>query len=148
MKKYSSSVLRIGLALVFLWFGTQQIIDPSAWVGYIPEGIVGIFSLSALKLVYLNGLFEIVFASALLLGYFTRFSALLLALHMLDITYVVGFDAIGVRDFGLAIATVAIFMNGVDIFSLDYFRKGGPLKVEYRNITDGTEGTVAVDKLN
>jgi hypothetical protein len=42
---------------------------------------------------------------------------------MLDITYVVGFDAVGVRDFGLAIATVAIFMFGVDRFSLDYFCK-------------------------
>jgi uncharacterized membrane protein YphA (DoxX/SURF4 family) len=123
MKKFAPIVLRIGIALVFLWFGVQQIINPSIWVGYIPESLVGIFSLSALKLVYLNGLFEIVFASALLLGYFTKFAALLLALHMLDITYVVGFDAVGVRDFGLAIATVAIFMFGVDRFSLDYFCK-------------------------
>ena len=123
MKKYSPTVLRIGIALVFLWFGTAQIIDPSGWTSYIPEGIVGIFSLSALKLVYLNGLFEIVFASALLLGYFTRVSALLLALHMIDITYVVGFDAVGVRDFGLAVAAIAVFMNGTDYLSLDYFRK-------------------------
>jgi uncharacterized membrane protein YphA (DoxX/SURF4 family) len=122
MNKYSATVLRIGIALVFLWFGTQQIIDPSVWTSYIPEGIVGIFSLSAVKLVYLNGLFEIIFASALLLGYFTRFSALLLALHMLDITYIVGFDAIGVRDFGLAVATIVIFMQGADKFSLDYYR--------------------------
>ena len=124
MNKYASSVLRIGLALVFLWFGTKQIMSPSEWVGYIPKSLVGIFSLSALKIVYLNGLFEIFFGSALLLGYFTRISALLLALHMLDITYVVGFDAIGVRDFGLAIATIAMFMFGPDSFSLDYFKRG------------------------
>jgi uncharacterized membrane protein YphA (DoxX/SURF4 family) len=132
MNKYSATVLRIGIALVFLWFGTQQIIDPSVWTSYIPEGVVDIFSLSALKLVYLNGLFEIIFASALLLGYFTRFSALLLALHMLDITCIVGFDAVGVRDFGLAIATVAIFMHGVDKFSLDYFSKDTLERIEYR----------------
>lgn len=131
MKKYSPTVLRIGIALVFLWFGTAQIIDPTRWVSYIPEGIVGIFSLNALKLVYLNGLFEIIFASALLLGYFTRVSALLLALHMLDITYVVGFDAVGVRDFGLSIAAIAVFMHGADYFSLDYFRKDEMERIKY-----------------
>lgn len=132
MNKYSSVVLRIGMALIFLWFGTQQIMNPAMWVSYIPEGIVGIFSLSAIKLVYLNGLFEIIFASALFLGYFTRFSSFLLALHMLDITYVVGFDAVGVRDFGLAIATIAIFMQGTDKISLDYFCKDTLEKIEYR----------------
>ena len=132
MKKFATTVLRIGIALVFLWFGAEQIINPNMWVGYIPESLVGILSLSALKLVYLNGLFEIIFASALLLGYFTRFTALLLALHMLDITYVVGFDAVGVRDFGLAIATIAIFMFGVDHFSLDYLCKDEAERIEFR----------------
>ena len=134
MKKYAPAVLRIGIALVFLWFGTQQIINPDMWVGYIPEWLVGIFSLSALKLVYFNGVFEIFFASALLLGYFTRVSALLLALHMLDITYIVGFDAVGVRDFGLSIATIAIFMFGIDTFSLDYFCKDEAEKIGYRDV--------------
>lgn len=132
MKKIAPTVLRIGIALVFLWFGTEQIINPNMWVGYIPESLVSMLSLSALKLVYLNGLFEIIFASALLLGYFTRFTALLLALHMLDITYVVGFDAVGVRDFGLAIATITIFMFGVDHFSLDYFCKDKAERIEFR----------------
>jgi len=125
MNKYAPTVLRIGIALVILWFGTQQLINPTQWVGYIPDGLVGILSLSALKLVYLNGLFEIFFGSALLLGYFTRVSALLLALHMLDITYIVGFDAVGVRDFGIAIATVSLFMFGMSPFSLDSYIKGG-----------------------
>lgn len=124
MKKYSATVLRIGIALVFLWFGTQQIIDPIAWSSYIPDALVGILSLSASKIVYLNGIFEVIFGTALLLGYFIRVSALLLALHMINITYIVGFNAVGVRDFGLAVSTIVIFMQGVDKFSLDYYRRG------------------------
>jgi len=65
--------------------------------------------LSAVTLVHLNGVFEIIFGTALLLGFFTQLSAFLLALHMLDITFTVGFDSIGVRDFGLSIATIVIF---------------------------------------
>lgn len=132
MKKLAPTILRIGIALVFLWFGTQQIVNPNQWIGYIPQGMIDLLSLNALKLVYLNGLIEIVFGSALLLGYFTRISSLLLALHMLHITYIVGFDAVGVRDFGLSIATIAIFMFGVDNFSLDYFCKDKAERLDYK----------------
>lgn len=132
MNKLSPAVLRIGIALVFIWFGTQQIIGTSNWVDLIPSWVVSITTLSAFKVVYLNGIFEIIVGSALLLGYFTRISSLLLALHMFDITFIVGFNATGVRDFGLSMATLAIFLYGVDYYSLDYFRKDNLEKIEYK----------------
>ncbi|MEK7106149.1 MAG: hypothetical protein AAB895_02215, partial [Patescibacteria group bacterium] len=57
-KIYAPLVLRVGLALVFLWFGSQQLMNPSDWAGLIPESIVSISSISALNFVFLNGLFE------------------------------------------------------------------------------------------
>lgn len=121
LKIWSSPILRIGLALVFLWFGINQIIDPTVWTAYLPEWLVSMSPISANNIVYLNGVFEIIFGTALLFGFFTRFVAFLLFLHIADITFTVGFDAIGVRDFGLTITTLAVWMNGYDFFTLDNF---------------------------
>lgn len=119
MKSYAPVVLRIGVALVFLWFGTQQLLHTAMWIGLIPKSIISMSGLTAETLVHFNGAFEIVFGFCLLIGFFTRTAALLLALHILDITYVVGYGATGVRDFGLSIATISIFLYGVTSASLD-----------------------------
>ncbi len=121
LQPFAPVVLRIGMALVFLWFGFDQFLHTSAWTGFIPDSMISISHLSATTLVYLNGVFELVFGTALLLGFYTRFVALLLALHLLDITYVVGYSSLGVRDFGLSIATISIWLNGKDFFSLDRY---------------------------
>lgn len=113
------AVLRVGLALVFLWFGSQQLLETERWTGFVPEAIVAMSGLSAELLVRANGVFEIIFGSLLLLGFQTRIVALLLALHMFQITGTVGYSAIGVRDFGLSVATLAIFLQGADEYGLD-----------------------------
>lgn len=122
MNKYAylaPIVLRIGIALVFLWFGYSQVSDQVQWTAYVPESIVNLSGLKVETLVLLNGLFELIFGAALLVGFWTRTSALLLALHMIEITYIVGFDATGVRDFGLSIAAISVFLYGKDRLTLD-----------------------------
>ena len=118
---FAPVVLRIGISGVFLWFGMNQIIDPTSWIGFIPDSVVNMTGLTTQTLVYLNALFEIILGSFLLFGFYTRTVALLLALHIADITYIVGLDSIGIRDLGITIATLAIFLNGRDWFSLDRF---------------------------
>ena len=120
MKDLAPIVLRWGMALVFLWFGAQQILNAGAWTGLMPAWIVSASGLKATTLVHLNGSFEVVFGLSLLLGYFTRLTAFLLAFHMLDIVLTVGYSPIGVRDFGLLIGTLVICLHGMDAWSLDY----------------------------
>ena len=120
-KAYAPVATRIALSLVFLWFGFDQALHTSDYIGYIPDSIVSLSGLSAGVLVHLNSVFELVFGSALLLGFFTRTAALLLALHLFDITFIVGFDQIGVRDFGLSMATLSVFLYGKDVLSLDRY---------------------------
>lgn len=119
LQKYSPSILRIALSLIFLWFGVTQVSTPNDWVAYVPDWVVNLSHMNADKIVFFNGIFEIVFGSMLLLGLFTRFAAFLLFLHITDITFTVGFDATGVRDFGLTIATLVIWINGSDLLGLD-----------------------------
>ena len=118
METYAPSVLRYGMVAVILWFGLQQLTNAQVWTAYVPDSIVSMTHMSALTLVYFNGVFEVVFGFLLALGWQTRIVALLLALHLFDIMYTVGYGEIGVRDFGLAVATLVVFMNGPDLLCM------------------------------
>lgn len=118
MQKYSQIVLRVGLGLVFFWFATQQLQDPTLWTGVLPDFTKNL-PLSQITFIYLNGIFEIIFGILLILGFQTRIVTLILALHMFGIVFSVGYNATGVRDFGLAFALVSIFLNGESAYSLD-----------------------------
>lgn len=118
MSKYSPILLRTGIAIVFLWFGFSQISNPSAWVRLLPEFTKSFF-ISSISLIYLNGFFEITFATLLLLGLFTRVTSFLLGAHLLMISYSLGYGPVAARDLSLAIATFAIFLHGADEFCLD-----------------------------
>lgn len=116
MKNFAPVVLRVGLSLVFLWFGTEQISNTEVWTGLIPEWITSVSGFPPASLVLFNGIFEILFGLLLLLGIFTRTTSLVLALHLFSIMFTVGYNDVGVRDFGLAMATLAVFLNGPDLW--------------------------------
>ncbi len=105
-------VLRLGLASVFLWFGFSQLLDGISWVGWVPEWAVTLLHLPPAMIVLGNGLFEVVLGALLGMGLWTRFVALLLTLHLALITIEIGPTAIGVRDFGLTLATAALALLG------------------------------------
>ena len=119
----ASAVLRYGIAAVILWFSLQQFIHNSAYIGFIPDSIVSLTHISANILVFFNAMFELIFGLLLVFGWQTRIVATLLALHMFDIMWVVGYGDIGVRDFGIAIGILVVAMNGTDVFCIQQKRK-------------------------
>ncbi len=102
------TILRLGLAVMFLWFGFSQLLDGINWVAWVPEWAVNTLHLPPAMIVLANGLFEVVAGALLALNIWTRWVALALALHLLVITIEIGATAIGVRDFGLTMATFAL----------------------------------------
>ena len=118
MDSYSKPLLRVAMSLVFLYFGFQQITNPSEWIGFVPEYAL-IFNLTASNLVVINAILELTLGFLLLIGLFTKISSLILAIHLFFIAISIGFNPLGIRDFGLAIATLAIFLNGIDDYCLD-----------------------------
>jgi uncharacterized membrane protein YphA (DoxX/SURF4 family) len=125
MKKYAPMVVRVGIALVVLWFGIQQILHPESWVLLLPEW-TSMSGLSPVTLIYLNGAFEFVSGLALLFGFYTRWVALAVALHLADIAYTVGYNDVFVRDIGLTFSALSTFLNGADEWTLDYKFKENP----------------------
>lgn len=119
-------IARVGLALVFLYFGLSQLRDPSSFVGWLPPE-VGAIPLPSVTIILLNGALEVFFGTLLLLGIYTRLSAAILGVHLLGIAVSMGFTQTSVRDFGLSIATIAIAFYGPDTYSVDWrFRKNTP----------------------
>jgi uncharacterized membrane protein YphA (DoxX/SURF4 family) len=110
--KYAFPMLRYGMALVYFYFAISQLMNPKLWIGYLP-GFLATTS-NPVIFIYMNVIFEIIFGILLSLGIFTRAVAFLLGLHLVAIAITIGFEPTGVRDIGLAIATLSIALNGTD----------------------------------
>jgi len=137
MQVYAPSIVRIAVSFVFLWFGVNQLFFPNDFMGYLPawtmqdqmgmehmlHTTVVMMHATPSGLLIMNGLLEIVLGVLLLLGVFTRISALLLGLHLLGITLTLGYNEIAIRDFGLSFATLSIFFQGPDKLCWDVWRK-------------------------
>jgi len=112
---YAPALVRISLSLVFLWFGVNQLIDAETFIGYVPDFLGDYASM----VVFLNGIFETFFGLLLIVGYYTRFVAAVLAFHLLSIATGLGYNDIAIRDYGLVLITFSIALGGADIWSLD-----------------------------
>ncbi len=101
-------ILRLGLAVLFLWFGFSQLLDGQNWVGWVPEWAVNLLHLPPAMIVLANGAFEVVAGAALAIGIFVRPAAALLGLHLAVLVFEIGANDIGMRDFGLMAACFAL----------------------------------------
>ncbi len=117
MELASRLVLRWSWALLFVWFGSQQLLHPAQWTAFLPMW-TGYFPIPAEMLIQLNGWMELCFAVLLVLGCFTRFSAAILAAHLAGIAVSVG-GAVGVRDAALAAAGLSLVLGKPDAWTLD-----------------------------
>lgn len=116
-------VVRLALGLVLLWFSVNQLMNPGPWANIVPDYATTITGMSAVNVVLANGVFELLLAIVLLLGIFPRWAGLIASLHLLQIALMLGYNAIGVRDFGLAVSAFAIFLYGSDGYSIERLLK-------------------------
>ena len=87
--EYGKILLRVSMALVFIWFGINQIYSPLSWVSYVPNLMTSMFS--AGTIVLMNGCLEIILGIMLLSGLYVRFTSLILGLHLIGIAFSVQF---------------------------------------------------------
>jgi uncharacterized membrane protein YphA (DoxX/SURF4 family) len=121
-KKFAPILLRVGMSLIFLWFGFNQILDTQTWVGWLPTWAYN-SPISPGNLILFNGFTEVILGGLMLVGKFTKVVSFLLGLHLLGITFNIGYNDTGIRDFGLTIATFTVFLQGPDKWCLDTRKK-------------------------
>jgi uncharacterized membrane protein YphA (DoxX/SURF4 family) len=105
-------ILRLGLAVVFLYFGISQILDQYKWIYFVPDRFLNFYISEILKskIVFLNGIFDTIIALSLISGLFIRIFSFLGFIHLFSITiFSLGFEPSGIRDLGLASAILSLF---------------------------------------
>lgn len=105
LSKYSPLVLRIAIGFVFIWFGWSSIFQTDMWVRLVPEWATAL--LSAAALVKIHGVVELVFGVFVVVGVYTRISALILFLSILHTVFLVS-GPTQARDISITIATLAL----------------------------------------
>lgn len=118
-KELPIAILRWGLALIFLYFGYQQLTTPDLWALYVPSFLQGSI-ITANNLVIMNAVLELTLGLFLAGGIYTRFSSLILSLHLFLIALSIGIEPVGVRDLGLTLATFVIYLYGIDEYTIDW----------------------------
>ncbi|MGC9603608.1 MAG: DoxX family membrane protein [Minisyncoccia bacterium] len=100
-------ILRFGLGLTFLYASLHMLFDPASWVGFIPQWVGGIIAPNVFLLIH--SIFELLVSVLLLLGIFLPAVSFLAFLDFVAILLLYGVDDLTFRDFGLALAALALF---------------------------------------
>ncbi len=100
-------VIRVGLGLTFLYASLHMFMDPVAWLPFIPHWVGSIINPQTFLIIHST--FELIFAVLLLWGTFLPAVSLLAFLDFVSILIFYGVDDLTFRDFGLAMAALALF---------------------------------------
>src|SRR3989338_764111 len=112
MNKYSTVALRIGLGIVFVYFGLGKMMH-DIWFETIKAMPVFAFIGGGIDyFIYAVGVVEIITGLMLFVGYKIKFFAALASLQLITILILLKFGEI--RDIGLLAASLALFFSGSD----------------------------------
>ena len=92
--------------------------NPILWTAWVPRFI----PFAPETVVMINGIFDLLIGGFLILGLFLRFFSFIGIIHLIGITASVGYNDIGIRDFGILLALIAVFLNGPDQYCIDFLR--------------------------
>ncbi|MCH7883101.1 DoxX family membrane protein [Patescibacteria group bacterium] len=106
MKTYGFHILRVGMAITFLWIGVLIFQSPEAWAGFIQPWARDLLPISPRTALIATAIFDLTIGGFLLIDVFTWLASLLGAIHLASILAVSGIDAITVRDIGLLSAMI------------------------------------------
>jgi uncharacterized membrane protein YphA (DoxX/SURF4 family) len=111
LEKVSATLLlRIGLAIIFLYAAIGSLINPQEWVGYLPSVLKDMFPADILLKLF--SVYEAALVVWLLSGVYIRYAALLCAATLAGIV-VSNFElfAITFRDIALIFAALALAVS-------------------------------------
>ncbi|HXK38162.1 MAG TPA: hypothetical protein VJ579_03790 [Candidatus Paceibacterota bacterium] len=113
MRKIPLHILRVGLAITFIWIGVLIIMQPLMWGGYIEGWASGLIPFATEPMMLVTGVIDIVIGALLALGVVIPLAAALGALHIAIVLVVSGITDITVRDIGLLAAALALMLESL-----------------------------------
>lgn len=111
MKKASFHILRIGMAVTFLWIGVLILRNPGAWGGYLRPWAAGLLPIPIAQVMIGTAILDIVIGFFLLINFLPWTAALVDSVHLLVIMITSGITDITVRDIGLLAGILALVID-------------------------------------
>ncbi|MBI3332393.1 hypothetical protein HYZ99_05580 [Candidatus Peregrinibacteria bacterium] len=110
--RLARNLLIVALAFVFGYFGVDKFIHPLFWIGWMPPWLDGFMGLSKEVWLMITGATEAVFAVMLLIPHrrVRQAGAILVALHLVAVHTQTGWNDIAIRDIGLLMSSIALFL--------------------------------------
>lgn len=100
-------ILRLGVGFVLVYAGINALLEPAAWLGFIPHWVGAIVAPTIFLLIF--SVFELILGFAIFFGRFLTTSSMLAFWVLIFILIFYGVNDITFRDFGLALASLALF---------------------------------------
>src|SRR3972149_11576331 len=113
MKNSSYHILRVGLAITFLWIGILIFKNPVAWGQMVQPWAAALLPVSLKSAMIMNALLDVLVGIFLLIDVQVLWASLLGALHLLLVLVVVGINGITTRDIGLLAGAMSLFVNAM-----------------------------------
>lgn len=123
MNKASFHILRVGLAITFLWIGILIFKQPEAWGGYLMPWAAGLLPVPIEQAMIGTAVLDIAIGVLLLFDYFVWFAALVGTIHLIIVLAVSGITDITVRDIGILAATASLTAESLPKNFISRFRK-------------------------
>lgn len=113
MKKLSFHILRIGLAITFLWIGVLIFKQPEAWGGYLQPWAAELLPIPIEQAMVGTAILDIIIGVFLLFDFLTLFVAIVGSIHIATVLIGSGITDITVRDIGLLAGILAILSDSL-----------------------------------
>lgn len=111
MKKSAFHILRVGVAITFLWIGVLIFKDPAAWGGFLQPWAAGLLPIPLEQAMIGTAILDILVGAVLLSGFFVWIAALVGSIHLIIVLTTVGINDVTVRDIGLLAAALALSVD-------------------------------------
>lgn len=113
MRKASFHILRVGVAITFLWVGVLIIKSPEAWGNYIQPWAAELLPVPVRDVMISTAILDLTVGILLLIDFWVWVAALLGTFHLLSVLTAAGIDSTTVRDIGLLAATFALLVDSL-----------------------------------
>lgn len=113
MQKVPFHILRVGVAITFLWVGVLIFKQPEAWGGFLQPWAAGLLPIPIAQAMVGTAFLDITIGVLLLIDLFVWPAALVGAIHLIIVLTVSGITDITVRDIGLLAAALALVADSL-----------------------------------
>ncbi len=116
MNKAPFHILRVGMAITFLWIGVLILKNPESFGGYLQPWAFKLLPVSASQALLATAFLDMIIGVLFLIDWQTWLAGLLASLHLVIVLMVSGITDITVRDIGLLAASVAVVIESLPIW--------------------------------